>query len=46
MWGNNEFGQLGIGSDQKKILKPHPVDTKGIAEEADKYFDNDERKNY
>lgn len=44
MWGNNESGQLGIGIDQKKVLRPHPVDTKAIAEEADKLMDDDESR--
>lgn len=45
MWGNNESGQLGVGHDQKKVLRPHPVDTKAIGEEADKLMDEDESRN-
>ena len=39
MWGNNEFGQLGLGTEEAIVLTPQIVDTKAIAEQAGQYFE-------
>jgi alpha-tubulin suppressor-like RCC1 family protein len=39
VWGNNEFGQLGLGSEESVVLTPEMVDTQAISEQASQYFE-------
>jgi alpha-tubulin suppressor-like RCC1 family protein len=44
MWGNNEFGQLGLNSNEQIVHTPQMVDTQVISEQAAKYFEGDNSK--
>lgn len=40
MWGSNEFGQLGLGTNDKVVHTPQQVDTQEISDSAAQFFDN------
>ena len=44
MWGNNEFGQLGMGTQVKMYNTPQKVNTQDISDNAAQFFDSHNSK--